>query len=153
MSKSESAPSTLADLEHVLIGGERKWRRREVAKSVGVSLLSARKLWRALGFASVGDEEIAFTDADAEALERGRVFRLFGADLHMTTEFPCAHEQAGRVIERRPAKEAHVDVSTKATDIGEASSSTQTVGQLSCISSSTSSPQARMRSNQWRAID
>ena len=70
MSEPENVPATLADLEHVLIGGERKWRRREVARSVGVSLLSARKLWRALGFASVDDEEIAFTDADAEALER-----------------------------------------------------------------------------------
>ncbi len=63
-------PSTAADLEHVLLGGARRWRRREVAKSVGVSLLSARKLWRALGFASVDDEDVAFTDADADALER-----------------------------------------------------------------------------------
>jgi adenylate cyclase len=35
-----------------------------------VSLLSARKLWRALGFANVSDEDVAFTDADAEALSR-----------------------------------------------------------------------------------
>jgi len=41
---------------------------------VGVSLLSARKLWRALGFAGVDDADVAFTSADAEAL--GRVVRL-----------------------------------------------------------------------------
>ncbi|MFZ0158340.1 MAG: adenylate/guanylate cyclase domain-containing protein [Kineosporiaceae bacterium] len=63
-------PGTAAGLEDSLLGGRRKWRRREVARSVGVSLLSARKLWRALGFASVDDEDVAFTDADADALER-----------------------------------------------------------------------------------
>lgn len=41
---------------------------------MGVSLLSARKLWRALGFAGVDDADVAFTSADAEAL--GRVVRL-----------------------------------------------------------------------------
>jgi adenylate cyclase len=45
-----------------------------VAKAVGVSLLSARKLWRALGFANVTDADAAFTDSDAEAL--GRVVTL-----------------------------------------------------------------------------
>jgi adenylate cyclase len=61
---------SVADLELTLLGGERRWRRREVARSVGVSVMSARKLWRALGFASVNDEQVAFTDADREALER-----------------------------------------------------------------------------------
>lgn len=70
MTEAQDVPSSFTDLEHILLGGDRRWRRREVAKSVGVSLLSARKLWRALGFASVDDEEVAFTDADAEALER-----------------------------------------------------------------------------------
>ena len=37
-------------LEARLLGGERKLRRREVAAGAGLSLLSARKLWRALGF-------------------------------------------------------------------------------------------------------
>ena len=59
-----------AALETRLLGGPRRWRRREVARSAGVSLLSARKLWRALGFAGVRDTEVAFTDADVAALER-----------------------------------------------------------------------------------
>jgi adenylate cyclase len=68
-------PGTPGDnLQLRLLGGPRRWRRREVARSVGVSLLSARKLWRALGFANVTDEDVAFTDADAEAL--GRVVHL-----------------------------------------------------------------------------
>ena len=58
------------DLVERLLGGPRTLRRREVARAVGISLLSARKLWRALGFPGVGDEVVAFTDADRDALER-----------------------------------------------------------------------------------
>ena len=50
-----------------------------MARSVGVSLLSARKLWRALGFPGVADEAQAFTVADREAL--GRVVRLVREDV------------------------------------------------------------------------
>jgi adenylate cyclase len=56
------------DLVERLLGGPRVLRRREVARAVGISLLSARKLWRALGFPGVGDEVVAFTDADRDAL-------------------------------------------------------------------------------------
>lgn len=55
-------------LETRLLGGERKLRRREVAAGAGVSLLSARKLWRALGFPNFGDEDVAFTERDQTAL-------------------------------------------------------------------------------------
>jgi adenylate cyclase len=61
-------------LERDLLGGPRRWRRRDVALRAGVSQLSSRKLWRALGFAGVGDDDLAFTDADIAAL--GRVARL-----------------------------------------------------------------------------
>ncbi|GAA1266131.1 MAG: adenylate cyclase [Arthrobacter pascens] len=55
-------------LEARLLGGERKLRRREVAAGAGLSLLSARKLWRALGFPNLGDDEVAFTERDQAAL-------------------------------------------------------------------------------------
>lgn len=55
-------------LETRLLGGERKLRRREVAAGAGVSLLSARKLWRALGFPNFGDQDVAFTERDLGAL-------------------------------------------------------------------------------------
>ncbi|MCC2659266.1 MAG: adenylate/guanylate cyclase protein [Arthrobacter sp.] len=73
-----SAPSTgtlsaeriaIKALEARLLGGERKLRRREVAAGAGLSLLSARKLWRALGFPNLGDEEVAFTERDQAALK------------------------------------------------------------------------------------
>src|SRR5947209_4005557 len=66
-------------LEDRLLGGARRWRRREAAGHAGVSQLSSRKLWRALGFADVGEDDVAFTDADVLALTR--VARLVRDDL------------------------------------------------------------------------
>jgi adenylate cyclase len=59
-----------AGLERRLLRGPRRWRRREVAAQAGVSQVSSRKLWRALGFANVSDVDVAFTDADVDALSR-----------------------------------------------------------------------------------
>lgn len=58
----------LLRLEERLLGGRRRYRRREVARAAGISLLSVRKLWRALGFAGVDDAQAAFTDGDVAAL-------------------------------------------------------------------------------------
>lgn len=55
-------------LEVELLGAERTLRRREVASGAGVSLLSARKLWRAMGFPNIGDDDVAFTEKDMAAL-------------------------------------------------------------------------------------
>jgi adenylate cyclase len=55
-------------LEIELLGGERTLRRRDVAAGAGVSLLSARKLWRAMGFPNIGDDDVAFTAHDQDAL-------------------------------------------------------------------------------------
>jgi adenylate cyclase len=66
-------------LEGRLLGGPRRWRRREVAAKAGVSQVSSRKLWRALGFANASDADVAFTDADVDAL--ARVARLVRSGL------------------------------------------------------------------------
>ncbi|WAL40309.1 adenylate/guanylate cyclase domain-containing protein [Brevibacterium sp. BRM-1] len=55
-------------LEEVLLGGKRVLKRREVAQLAGVSTLSARKFWRALGMSSVPESESAFTVQDVKAL-------------------------------------------------------------------------------------
>jgi adenylate cyclase len=55
-------------LERVLLGGRRKYTRLEVAEKAGVPEDRSRRLWRALGFATVGDDEVVFTDADVEAM-------------------------------------------------------------------------------------
>ncbi|MDJ0317099.1 MULTISPECIES: adenylate/guanylate cyclase domain-containing protein [Arthrobacter] len=56
-------------LEAQLLGGERTLKRRDVAAGVGVSLLSARKIWRAMGFPNLGDDDVAFTQRDQKALQ------------------------------------------------------------------------------------
>ena len=63
-------PVTPEQVEERLLGGPRKHRRDQVAESAGVPVEHARRLWRAVGFADVGDEAVAFTDRDLEALSR-----------------------------------------------------------------------------------
>jgi adenylate cyclase len=54
--------------EEQVLGAKRRLRSREVALRAGVSVLSARRFWRALGLPSVEDEVVAFTEADVTAL-------------------------------------------------------------------------------------
>lgn len=56
------------DFEQALLGGERKFTRIEVSDRAGVSSERAERMWRALGFATVPDDDLAFTDGDVEAL-------------------------------------------------------------------------------------
>ncbi|WP_055507428.1 adenylate/guanylate cyclase domain-containing protein [Nonomuraea pusilla] len=46
--------------------------REQVAAEAGVSQELARRIWRALGFAQLADDAVAFTDADVDALRRVR---------------------------------------------------------------------------------
>ncbi|OXM71441.1 MULTISPECIES: adenylate/guanylate cyclase domain-containing protein [Amycolatopsis] len=55
-------------LESILLGGKRRYTRLEVADKAGVPIERATRLWRALGFATVGDDEVVFTDADIDAV-------------------------------------------------------------------------------------
>jgi adenylate cyclase len=55
-------------LEQILLGGKRKYTRLDVVEKTGVPEERARRLWRALGFATVEDDEVVFTDADLEAI-------------------------------------------------------------------------------------
>jgi adenylate cyclase len=59
----------LPALEQELLGGSRRYTRNEVAERAGVPVEQARKLWRALGFPDVDDDNVAFTDLDVQALE------------------------------------------------------------------------------------
>ncbi len=62
--------SSAAGIEERLLGGPRRYRRDEVAARAGLSVDYARRLWRAVGFADVGDEPVAFTDGDLGAIDR-----------------------------------------------------------------------------------
>ena len=59
-------------LEDELLGGTRRYTRAEVARHADVDVELARTLWRALGFADVEDDKVAFTDRDVEALRTVR---------------------------------------------------------------------------------
>jgi len=56
------------EFERTLLGGERKFTRIEVSERAGISTQRAERMWHALGFATVPDDEVAFTDDDVEAL-------------------------------------------------------------------------------------
>src|SRR5437867_13312502 len=58
-----------AHVEELLLGGQRKYTREQVAAKAGIAPERSRMLWQALGFAKVGDDVTMFTDGDAEALQ------------------------------------------------------------------------------------
>src|SRR4051812_41801175 len=55
-------------LEHIVLGGSRRYTRAEVEALAGVDGERSQRLWRALGFADVSEDDIVFTDADVAAL-------------------------------------------------------------------------------------
>ena len=55
-------------LEEILLDGKRVLDRREAAKLGGISTVSARKMWRALGMSQTDGIEKAYTVSDAHAL-------------------------------------------------------------------------------------
>ncbi|MEV4900658.1 adenylate/guanylate cyclase domain-containing protein [Citricoccus sp. NPDC055426] len=65
---ASSWTQAISTLEKELLGGSRTMTRRDMASELGVSLVSARKLWRALGFPNVKDEARAFTQLDTDAI-------------------------------------------------------------------------------------
>ena len=66
------------DLEPLLLGGTPHLNRGEVADLAGVPLEVAEQLWRLLGFPRTSDEDVAFTDADVEALRHARELMELG---------------------------------------------------------------------------
>lgn len=70
---SDDLTRLVARAERELLGGTRRYNRLEMAELAGMSLDEVRALWRALGFATVDDDEHeAFTDADLAALKQVR---------------------------------------------------------------------------------
>ncbi|MDF9714891.1 adenylate/guanylate cyclase domain-containing protein [Nocardioides sp. ChNu-153] len=65
-------------METGLLGGEPHLTRRQVAERVGVPLSLAEELWHRLGFPHHADDDVAFTDADVEALSLARDLVMLG---------------------------------------------------------------------------
>lgn len=60
--------TSAARIEETLLGGPRRYTRAQVSEATGVDRDRAQRLWMAMGFAEVGDDEAVFTDGDIEAL-------------------------------------------------------------------------------------
>lgn len=68
MAEAKAEPDALPQaFEQTLLGGELKYTRHELSAKAGISVERGEKIWHALGFATVPDDEIAFTDDDVEA--------------------------------------------------------------------------------------
>lgn len=61
---------TAEDIERLFVGAGARYTRAEVAAHSGVSPELAERLWRALGFATLADDAVAFTDADVAAMRQ-----------------------------------------------------------------------------------
>jgi adenylate cyclase len=55
-------------IERILLGGDRRYTRAEVAERSGVPPERATALWRALGFATADEHDAVFTEGDIRAL-------------------------------------------------------------------------------------
>jgi adenylate cyclase len=65
---ADPAAAVAEQIEEALLGGPRRYTRREVAEAVGVSPDWCRGIWLALGFANVGDDARVFTEQDVAAV-------------------------------------------------------------------------------------
>ncbi|MEZ5117198.1 MAG: adenylate/guanylate cyclase domain-containing protein [Candidatus Nanopelagicales bacterium] len=106
-------PRTPTDLQELLLGGPPHYTREQLSDVSGVSADQARRLWRAMGFADVGDA-LAFTDADLTALlrlkalaDRGLIDDATAIDITRSLGQTTARladwqvEALGRVLARR----------------------------------------------------
>ena len=66
---AEPSMPLAARLERIVLGGARRYTRVEVEERSGLARERIARLWRALGFADVDDEDIVFTDSDVDALK------------------------------------------------------------------------------------
>ncbi|WP_174900315.1 adenylate/guanylate cyclase domain-containing protein [Acrocarpospora macrocephala] len=64
---------TSDDIQRLFLGLPPRYTRREIASAAGIPQELAERIWRALGFASLADDAVAFTDADLQALQRIRM--------------------------------------------------------------------------------
>lgn len=65
---SETWTQAIKVLDEELIGGPRRLTPRDLAKELGVSVVSARKIWRAMGFPNIKADEKVFTQQDVAAM-------------------------------------------------------------------------------------
>jgi adenylate cyclase len=95
--------------DRLLVPARRRYTRAEVSELTGVSLGKLERFWRALGFASVDDDDPAFTDLDLEAVRLLQAVQALG---HTDTD---AALQMARVIGSSMARIAEAEFGTMAS--------------------------------------
>jgi adenylate cyclase len=85
-------------VEEAVLGAPRRYSRTQVHRRTGISDQRGRELWRAMGFADVGQDDVVFTDTDLEAiglLEELRATGLVSTDLQDAVIRSIAQAMAG----------------------------------------------------------
>jgi adenylate cyclase len=85
-------------LERVVLGAPRRYTRLEVEERSGVARERNARLWRALGFADIDDDDVVFTDSDVAALKL--IDGLVGSGLIDPTVEAAAARAAGQSLSR-----------------------------------------------------
>ena len=79
MAEPEEGRERLVELlEAFLLGDEPNLSGLDIAERVGIPIELARERWRSLGFTAVEDDEVAFTEADLEAMRRTQKLHALG---------------------------------------------------------------------------
>ncbi|MFF5211415.1 adenylate/guanylate cyclase domain-containing protein [Streptosporangium sp. NPDC000396] len=76
--RETSGRPTAEQIEHTFVGSPPRYTRVQVAKMAEVPQDLTERIWRALGFATLADDAVAFTDADVAALKRVRAMMESG---------------------------------------------------------------------------
>jgi adenylate cyclase len=95
---SERAGPLTEQLERIVLGGARRYTSAEVEERTGVGRGRGERLWRELGFASVVDDDIVFTESDVEALKL--IDGLVGSGFIDPTIEAAAARAAGQSLSR-----------------------------------------------------
>lgn len=82
--------------EKLLLGEPARYTRRQVSELAGVDFDRAQALWKSMGFPETPDDDVAFTDADVEALRLVTSLRTSGV-LNEATEEALARSQSQAV--------------------------------------------------------
>jgi adenylate cyclase len=115
------------EFEEGLLGGQRKYTRLQVAEAAGVSPDRTHRLWTAMGFASVDDDAVVFTDGDIEALRVWKVLLETGAF------DPGAEVSAARTIGQTVSRLAEWQVQEVMARVRDANGTEQDVAQLASV--------------------
>ena len=65
-------------VDRMLVPAERRLTLAQVSARTGIGMEQARRIWRALGFLDVDEDELAFTEMDVEALQQFEALTSMG---------------------------------------------------------------------------